>query len=161
MIPVLTICFIAFIIVINVTIRKKNANQSELDEQFWERERKANSTLKKDISNLDYTTIPEDFFLCNLQTETEDNLRDLLGKTLLNLNGMTNTDVKLAYGVNNFQKLAEYDENFSKFVQYVPDYALELEKAGHNHKALEILKFADEKGADSNRIRQLIEKLSD
>ena len=29
---------------------------------------------------------------------------------------MTNTDLKLKYGILNFKKLSEYDDNFTKFV---------------------------------------------
>ena len=51
MIPVFTIFFVIVILITAVTIKHNTKEQDSVDSRFWERERKANSTLKKDISN--------------------------------------------------------------------------------------------------------------
>ena len=62
MIPVFTIFFVIVILITAATIKHNTKEQDSVDSRFWERERKANSTLKKDISNLKYITIPDEFF---------------------------------------------------------------------------------------------------
>lgn len=152
MIPIFTILFIGFIIVLQLQIRKSDSQQEEIDQRFWERERKANAIRKKDISNLDYITIPEDLFPMNLATDTENSLAALRGKKMLNLTGKTNTDLKLLYGVSNLEELSEYDDNFTLFVRLVPDYANQLQNDGQIEQARRLLEFAVEKQADSKNI---------
>ena len=152
MIPIFTILFIGFILVLQFQIRKSDAQQDEVDQRFWERERQANTIRKKDISNLDYITIPEDLFPMNLATDTENSLAALRGKKMLNLTGKTNTDLKLLYGVSNLEELSEYDDNFTLFVRLVPDYANQLQNDGQIEQARRLLEFAVEKQADSKNI---------
>lgn len=152
MIPIFTILFIGFIIVLQLQIRKSDSQQEEIDQRFWEREREANAIRKKDISNLDYITIPEDLFPMNLATDTENSLAALRGKKMLNLTGKTNTDLKLLYGVSNLEELSEYDDNFTLFVRLVPDYANQLQNDGQIEQARRLLEFAVEKQADSKNI---------
>ena len=117
MIPICLILFILFIAVITFAIKRADSAQAKVTEEFWEKERKANSTLRGDTTDLCYITIPEKFFPLN-----NDKINDLRDKTLVNLTGMTNTDLKLKYGILNFKKLSEYDDNFTKFVSMLPDY---------------------------------------
>ena len=113
-----------------------------------------------DPSMIDYTiklkdgcniTIPEKFFPLN-----NDKINDLRNKTLVNLTGMTNTDLKLKYGILNFKKLSEYDDNFTKFVSMLPDYYNRLKEAGYESLANELLEFAVEQGADSKNVYSLL-----
>ena len=52
------IIFAIFLIILNVTIRKNDSKQNKCEEDFWEQERQANFARRKDISNLQYLTIP-------------------------------------------------------------------------------------------------------
>lgn len=156
MFPLFTILFILFIIILTLTIKNKDANQQELFDQFWNREREANSTLKKDISNLEYITIPDEFFSTNLESDAKEALLMLKDKEILNLTGYTNTDLKLQYGVTNFEKLSECDTRFSEFVLYVPSYCSELVANDERDLAKSILEFAVEKGADSKSIYTML-----
>lgn len=151
MIPICLILFILFIAVITIAIKKANAAQDSVMEQFWEREHKANSTMRKDTANLRYITIPEEFFPLN-----NDKINDLKGVTMVNLTGMSNTDLKLEYGVPNFKMLSEYDDNFTEFVRQLPDYHNRLIDAGYDDIALRLLEFAVDEGADSKAIYQLL-----
>ena len=89
-----------------------------------------------------------------------DKINDLKDKTLINLTGMTNTDLKLKYGILNFKKLSEYDDNFTKFVSMLPDYYNRLTEAGYESLANELLEFAVEQGADSKSVYSLLPTLS-
>ena len=99
MIPICLILFILFIAVSTYAIMRADSALSKVTEEFWEKERKANSTLRGDTTDLCYITIPEKFFPLN-----NDKINDLRDKTLVNLTGMTNTDLKLKYGILNFKK---------------------------------------------------------
>lgn len=98
MIPICLILFILFIAVITFAIKRADSAQAKVTEEFWEKERKANSTLRGDTTDLCYITIPEKFFPLN-----NDKINDLRDNTLVNLTGMTNTDLKLKYGILNFK----------------------------------------------------------
>ena len=63
--------FIILIVVIQLKLHKKSDKNSISD--FLDRETKANSTRKKDISNLNYITIPDSLPLIN--TEDSNILR--------------------------------------------------------------------------------------
>ena len=138
MIPICLILFILFIAVITFAIKRADSAQAKVTEEFWEKERKANSTLRGDTTDLCYITIPEKFFPLN-----NDKINDLRDKTLVNLTGMTNTDLKLKYGILNFKKLSEYDDN-------------RLKEAGYESLGNELLDFAVEQGADSKNVYSLL-----
>ena len=133
-------------------LRKTSGDQREIERRFWERERKANATRRRDISNLEYINIPADLFPLNLGTETEKSLEALSQKQMLNLTGKSNTDLKLEYGLPNLEHLSECDDNFSELVRLLPEYVDELLEAGQKEDAQRILEFAVEIKADSRKI---------
>lgn len=156
MIPIFTIVIIILLIILTYQIRKTNKAQEEVEEQFWARERQANATRRKDISNLDYITIPDGLFPLNIGSDTEKKLSELSGKKMLNLTGMTNTDLKLEYGMQNLDELSSYDDNFSEFIRLTPDYARELIDNNQINDAQKILEFAVNHLADSRAIFKIL-----
>lgn len=156
MFPFLAI-FITFCLVLTYYIRKGDADQQKIQDEFWEKERLANAVRKKDISKLDYITIPFDKIPVKLHTSTEKKLYEFENKPMLNLTGISNTDLKLEYGTANITILSEYDTNFSDFIALLPDYVTELQEAGHSDTALMLLEFAIACNADS---RKLYEQLA-
>jgi hypothetical protein len=152
MIPIFTIAMIVFIVLLKMTINKNNHTKEDTESAFWERERRANFTRKQDISTLDYITIPLDKFPLNLGTESENALKELSGAKILNLTGISNTDLKLTYGVANLEALTEYDGNFTRLVQALASYGKELADAGQTADAQTVLEFAVSIHADSKQI---------
>lgn len=151
MFPFLAI-FITFCLVLTYQIRKTDANQQKVQDEFWEKERRANAVRKKDISKLDYITIPFEKMLVKLHTSTEEKLYEFADKPMLNFTGISNTDLKLSYGTANINILSEYDNNFINFISLLPDYTLELQEAGHTDMAQMLLEFAIDCNADSRKI---------
>ena len=150
MIPICLILFILFIAVITFAIKRADSAQAKVTEEFWERS-KGQLNPPRNTTDLCYITIPEKFFPLN-----NDKINDLRDKTLVNLTGMTNTDLKLKYGILNFKKLSEYDDNFTKFVSMLPDYYNRLKEAGYESLGNELLDFAVEQGADSKNVYSLL-----
>ena len=160
MFPFLTI-FIVFCLILNFYIHKNDNAQQKVQDEFWEKELRSNAVRKKDISKLDYITIPLDKIPVKLCTSTETKLYELAQKPILNLNGISNTDLKLEYGTANLDILSEYDTNFLDFVALVPDYASELVDAGEKEAAIMLLEFAVSVNSDSRKIDRLLASLKD
>ncbi len=153
--PVFFICFILFVLWIHVKYKQDNKDKSTWDEEFWEREKQANFTRKKNIDNLDYIIISENDlpFQKNATGEEkhlQDNVRSLLSKKMLNLSGQTNTDLKLAYGTANFTELSEYDQNFNDLLRNLNLWGVYLHRnvSEADARALQILEYAISLGSD-------------
>ncbi len=122
MIPICLILFILFIAVITFAIKMADSAQAKVTEEFWEKERKANSTLRGDTTDLCYITIPEKVFPLN-----NDKINDL----------------KLKYGILNFKKLSEYDDNFTKFVSMLENLQADATSAGnYSHLLMYLLRYS-------------------
>jgi len=160
MFPFLAI-FIVFCLVLNFYIRKNDTTQQKVMDEFWEKERKSNAIRKKDISKLDYITIPLDKIPVKLETSTEKELFALGEKPMLNLVGISNTDLKLQYGTANLEILTQYENNFLDFVALLPDYIAELSEAGEKETALMLLEFAVSVDADSRKIDKQLAELKE
>ena len=155
MFPFLTV-FIIFLVILTYHIKKNDAAQAKVQDEFWEKERKSNAVRKQDISKLDYITIPLDKLPHRLDSETENAFFALSEKTMVNLTGISNTDLKLTYGTANLALLSEYDVNFMEWVALLPTYAQELLDAGYEDSAQLLLEFAVECNADSARIYSML-----
>ena len=158
MFPFLAI-FIVFCLLLTFYIRKNDTAQQKVQDEFWEKERMSNAVRKKDISKLDYITIPLDKIPVKLETSTEKAIFSLAEKPMLNFVGMSNTDLKLAYGTANLDILTEYENNFLEYVALLPDYATELIEAGEKETARMLLEFAVSVNADSRKIDNLLLQL--
>jgi len=122
-------------------------------EDFLRREHEANLTRKKDISNLDYIVIPEEdlpFTETNDEEEAmlQDNLRKAMSKKILNLSGISNTDLKLEYGYANLEALSQYDQNFTNLLRCLDKWAGFLYKKGELQRSKQILEYAISIGSD-------------
>ena len=153
--PFIFITFIVFVLWVRVKIKQSNKQNSTWDDDFWSREQEANFVRKKDISNLDYIQITEkDLPFSDTATGEEkryqDQVRSFLDKKMINLSGMTNTDIKLAYGTANFPILSEYDQNFTVFVRNLVFWGKYLHKSmpEEDGRARQILEYAVSLGSD-------------
>ena len=148
--------FIAFSALLYYYIKKNNKAQEQAIHDFLEKETMANHSRKQDISKLDYIIIPWDKLPANLETPSQKAFWELQNKKLLNLTGISNTDLKLQYGVSNLDALSEYDGNFMDMVQLLPIYAKELMEQGYTSSAKELLEFGISCHADSRQIYFLL-----
>lgn len=160
MFPFLVI-FIVFCLVLTFYIRKNDTAQQKAQHDFFEKERLSNTVRKKDISKLDYISIPLDKIPVKLESSTENTIFVLAEKPMLNFVGISNTDLKLQYGTANLDILTEYENNFLEFVALLPDYATELVEAGQKESAIMLLEFAVSVNADSRKIDNLLASLKE
>lgn len=129
-----------------VEMKLKGAKEDKEEESFWERERKANSTRRKPLDNLEYITIPTDLPFDVLSDNPEltayvNTVKKLSSEKILNLTGYTNTDLKLEYGAPNITELSLYDQNYTTMVTSMQKWAEILEKNGCMEDSVKILEF--------------------
>ncbi|WP_051234055.1 hypothetical protein [Butyrivibrio sp. NC3005] len=138
-------------------IREKGAEQNE---NFWEREQRANSTRKQNIDYLPYIKIPEDslpFGALNEEPEViscEKTIRRLASKDkkILNLTGITNTELKFKYGAANLMPLTEYDENYMILVTTLKKWAKLLYEDKLYKEAANVCEFAVSTRTDTSEV---------
>ena len=158
MFPFLAI-LIVFCLILAFYIRKNDSSQQQAMDDFLERERLSNAVRKKDITKLDYISIPLDKIPVKLESSTEKTIYALAEKPMLNFVGISNTDLKLEYGTANLEYLMECENNFLDFISILPDYANELIEAGEVESARMLLEFAVNANADSRKIDNLLASL--
>ena len=144
MVPVVLITFILFLAYYAYRRKQIDKVNTQKESDFWQRENDANSTRKQDITNLDYIQIPVDTFPIGAYPnegyeETEQQLLALSEQKILNLTGISNTDLKLQYGVSNLAILSDCDERFTTLVRLLTDYAKGLAEHAHIDDAIRVV----------------------
>ncbi len=147
MIP--TFFIITLLLVLWVHYQKSRTDRSakQQSEAFWEKERQANITRKKDISNLDYITVPINSlpFPETNQEEISDiqkHIINLASGKIVNFTGISNTDLKLQYGAPNINILMEYDKNYLELVRSLYRYGKQLYDLNLKEESAAILEYA-------------------
>ncbi len=133
--------------------RKSDRGMKNATEHFWDREREANLTRRKDISKLPYITIPYESLPLDALPDSEEylaavqQLQSLSDKQILDLSGQTNTDLKLAYGAANLPALMECDQNYLVLARTLSRMAGLLSDEGKEDAAETVLCFAIDAGS--------------
>lgn len=151
--PVIFICFIVFILWFRVKSKQADKLSNNPKEEFIKREQEANFTRKKDISSLNYIIIKEDELPFSETDDEEEarlqnNVKDIMERKMLNLSGMTNTDIKLKYGQANLDILSEYDQNFSMLLTALDRWGNYLYTKGDKKRSMHIFEYAIANGSD-------------
>lgn len=143
--------------VLNHNIKKNGKGTKESVSAYLAREDAANSTRRKDISNLDYITIPLETFPFDItlndkkkQSKIADykkELESLSEKKLLNLMGVSNTELKEQYGIANLELLSLYDQNYSRYIRTLQLFA-ECIYSEYPDKAVSLLEYCIKIGTD-------------
>lgn len=125
-------------------------------DEFWTRENQSNSVRRQDISQLDYISIPFDE-LPFVQTDDgeinacQKELLALKGVKMLNLTGISNTDLKLQYGVANLPQLSECDEACTRMFRVIANLGFHLSRKGYHEEAVAFLEYGISAGSDISR----------
>ena len=150
--PVLT-SVVIFVILLFWFIKRSAKKSRDEIEAFVNRENKANSTRKQPIDGLPYIKIPEELFSIKYSDsakmqEVMRSLNFLKDKKILNLTGISNTDLKLQYGAANLPELSECDERYTLLVRSLQSFAECLSENGSEQEAIRILEFSISTGSD-------------
>ncbi len=155
---------IIFIAVVSYKRMKANHQNQAAENAFWDREHAANNTRKQDISNLDYVdfsgvSLPFALFEDDLLKECEKQILLLKEKRILNLTGISNTDLKLKYGPANLPLLTQYDQNFTLLARTLNTWGHRLMELSHPKEAACVLSFAVSIGSDIRTTWNLLAEL--
>lgn len=150
--PIFFICFIVFIIWLRVKT-KQGEKISTWNEEYWQKEKDANFARKKDLSDLAYITVDQSRlpFRDDCPEEEQDicaDLRQILAQPILNLSGMSNADIKLTYGIANFETLSVYDQNYTRLIRTLNRWGTYCFEQENTAFAKQILEYAIELGSD-------------
>ncbi len=150
--PVLT-SVVIFVILLFWFIKRSAKKSRDEMEAFISRENEANSARRQPIDDLPYITIPEELFLIkyNESAKMQEVMRNLIflkDKKILNLTGISNTDLKLKYGAANLPELSECDERYTLLVRSLQSFAENLSENGSEQEAIRILEFSISTGSD-------------
>lgn len=141
------VIFLVFIVWLAVRIRQTSKKEKDMEKNFWIMENQANQTRKQNISNLDYIKIDleklplyqsEDTVLKNC----EETITELSEKQILNLTGISNTELKMQYGVANLNILSECDENFTQLIRCLNNWGIRLSELDMVQDAITVYEYA-------------------
>lgn len=146
--------FVYAIVIVAQATRRQRTLAEKKEQEFWDRENRANSIRKKSLAGLDYVKIPLDKLPMDALPEDEkarectDLLTYLSTQPIVNFTGFTNTDLKLEYGTANITVLSQYDQNYTTLVRTLQQWAELLLKADLAEKAETVLSYAISIGTD-------------
>ena len=145
--------FILFLIWFTARMHVQKKKEKNFNADFWKREAEANAVRRKPLDQLHYITIPLSGLPLNDSgsekiRECIRTIRKLSDQRIVNLTGISNTDLKLTYGAPNLPLLSEYDENFTLLISTLQKWASLLYDAGQTAEAQAVLEFAVSAGSD-------------
>ena len=154
--------FVVFLIWLGYEMKKHSRYDEKKQQEYWARERKANSTRKQSLENLSYITIPLETFPMDLLTSDEmiqeyhETLHHLSKEKIVNFTGISNTDLKLEYGVANLPTLTHYDQCYTLLARTLQSFANRLYENGYEKECVPILEFAVNTGTDISGTYKLL-----
>ncbi len=154
--------FILLIVFFNLRMRHISRKEEEKEASFWERELAANSVRKKSLENLEYIHIPYDLLPFDtagdneILQKSEEELLALKEEKIVNLTGITNTDLKLEYGAANITQLSQFDQNYTALVCSLQNWGQELYNQGRFEDARDVLEFAVKTRSDITATYRLL-----
>jgi len=165
-IPLLASLFLFFWVFCRQMKRHTRSIQEE-QQSFWQKERASNNVRKKPLDDLNYITIPLEKLPFESHAEDEtildcaSTIKILSECKIVNLTGITNTDLKLTYGTANITVLTEYDQNFTLLVTTLQKWAEQLYALSDSAGAVTLLEYAVSIGSDVSKAYSLLASIYD
>ena len=148
-------------------MRKADKIHRKTTQDFWDKEAQSNDTRRKSLDLLDYVKIPFDTLPVHVLENDGtvisclNTLHRLKDAKIVNFTGISNTDLKLKYGVANFNDLTEYDQNFTELVSTLQIWSKALYDADYLTEAASILEYAVRIQSDVSASYLLLAKIYD
>lgn len=158
---------IIFACLLSLVIKRNNRSEAQKQQEFWDREQQANQVRRKSLDDLDYVKLSLDTLPITAMAEDVtikdclDTLAVLADEKIVNFAGLTNTDLKLAYGTANITVLSQYDQNFTLLVQTLQKWAKTLHQAGYISEARQVLEYAVSIHSDAGTSYRLLATIYD
>ena len=151
--------FVGFIIIC-ITISHAVSHNSKIEnatsDDFWKREQDGNFVRKQPTDDLIRIVLDDSL---PYETDCDEELAPIMSKInslkekeIINLTGITNTELKLRYGLPNLDYLTECDGNFTNLAIYLDKWSEYLISHNRTKDALTVLEFAVDCGVDIGNI---------
>ena len=139
--------FLIFGFFISYQIKKSSSSEKQNKEDYFMHEHNANFVRRKDISNLEYIHVPLDTLPFKEEghsdlLELQDKVKEIAQMEILNLTGISNTDLKYMYGTVNLDKLTICDNNFIKLSRALYNWGNWLYKNHMTEEARQVFEYA-------------------
>ena len=146
-------------------MKKHGRYDEKKQKEYWARECEANSTRKKSLDDLLFISLPLETFPMNIMANDEqikefhETILHLSEEKIVNLTGISNTDLKLKYGVANLPLLTHYDQCYTLLVRTLQNWATLLYEKGYEKECITLLEFAIDTNTDISGTYKLLAKL--
>ena len=140
--------FIVFCLWLMYEIHKHRNMDEKNFKAYIDEEVKANNTRKKPLDDLQYITIPIDSLPTNILKNNTiisdfiDTIYYLSENPIVNLTGISNTELKLRYGAPNLELLTQYDTAYTTLVRTLYEWGKTLYENGYSADAKTVLEYA-------------------
>lgn len=157
-------CLLFCAVIYHAINRSKNIEENT-DKAFWQKEQQANFVRKKSLDSLDYIHIPAEILsMSPSSTSTQivaciEELKTISQEPIVNLTGISNTDLKLTYGTANITILSQYDFQYTQMVRILQKLAEELVSLGEKELAILVLEFSVSTRTDISKTYYLLASL--
>lgn len=145
------------IFVLHHNLKKNKLNTKETIQAIMDRESAANFTRKQDISGLPYIKVPLDTLPLDITLNEEkkqsqiadyrQKILELSEKPMLNLIGISNTELKEKYGPANLEQLSYCDQNYSLYIRTLNLFAQCIYES-YPAQAVKVLEYCLSIGTD-------------
>lgn len=153
--------------VLNHNIRRNNSHDPDRVSSYLAREDRANATRRKDLSDLPYIQVPLDQFPFDITlndekkqskiAEYEKIIQNLANVRMLNLIGISNTELKERYGPANLELLSNYDQCYAKYIRTLQLFS-ETIFGEYPEQAVSVLEYCIAAGTDISGTYALLGK---
>ncbi|MBR1737967.1 MAG: hypothetical protein IJ736_13315 [Firmicutes bacterium] len=168
-IPYFMIAFFLLTLAVQIMVRRSNNGFDQMTKEFAQREIEANNTRIKGIDESLFVTPDISGLPFKEYEETEENKRIIKKQNAVSKKSafkmirfpevMTNTDIKLHYGANNFDMLLMYEEHYNGYIRALLEWGEELIKMGMNDDAAKVLQNAVDFYSDIGKTYTLLAKI--
>lgn len=140
-------------LIINNAIRRSNARSRKAHDEFWDRERESYRAPERSTEDLDFIRVPENLPI-HISTddpqikEYQETLENLTKKDIINLSGISNTDIRMSYGKNNMEELSKADQRYIVLCRSLNNLSAAYMEQEHMTEAEELLEYALSIGCD-------------
>ena len=101
-----------------------------------------------DYLEVDQNLLPWDDQADGAIQDAQDDVREILKRPILNLQGMSNADIKLNYGIANFEILSACDQNYTRLIRALNQWGEALYQSEKLADAESIFSYALDIGSD-------------
>ena len=156
---------LALLWVLHHNLRKNNGSDKQTVDAYLTREDAANATRRKDLAKLPYVTVPFDMLPLDITlndekkqlkiAEYKKEIQNLSSERMLNLIGISNTELKELYGPANLDVLTIYDQNYSRYIRMLQAFS-ECIYEEYPEKAASIMEYCISIGTDISNTYELL-----